>query len=262
MQSSSLFNLPIINVSRLEAFAYFARLLTSVKKPGKALSIFTPNPEQIVMAFKQPDFARALQRADYLLPDGVGLIFASRLLHFFGKLEQSLAERIAGVELVEYLLQEMQKNQQSALIIGGRDYSGSFSGEAFEDERSLVELRPGLFWTEGYQEKAEILPVEEQALEKIIAKLQPTVVFVALGAPDQEKWILKHQKVLDKNGVRLSIAVGGSFDFIFGKVVRAPKFLQNLGLEWFWRLAKQPWRWRRQLRLLDFIALTVKELFR
>lgn len=262
MQTTLLFNLPIVGASRLEVFAFFTQFLRSTKKLTKTVSIFTPNPEQIVLATKRPDFAKVLQQADYLLPDGIGLVVSSQLLYFFGKLEQPLAERIAGVELVEHLLQELQKNQQPALIIGGRDYSGSFVGEAFEDERSLVELRPGLFWTEAYQEKAEILPVEEAALEKIIKKVRPAVVFVALGAPDQEEWIMRHQELLRQNGVRLSVAVGGSFDFIFGKVLRAPWLLQRFGLEWLWRLIKQPWRWRRQLRLLDFIFLTVRELFR
>ena len=180
MQTSRIFGFDILSVSKKELFAHLDNFLVADKSP-KTQIVFTPNPEQIVMAKHDQSFAQNLQQADWLLPDGIGLVHASFLLKFFGKTKHKIQERIAGVELVEYLLQANLKT----LIIGGRDYVGSFEGEAFEDTKSLKKIQNNLYWTEGFQEKAEILPVEEQALEKIITKLKPDLIFVALGAPDQ-----------------------------------------------------------------------------
>jgi len=259
VQTTSLFQLSILTEPKAAVLAALRKLLQ--QPDAKTTIICTPNPEQIVMARHDQTFAKHLRQADYLLPDGIGLVWASRLLHFFGRAKQSISERIAGVEVVEALLREAETHKLTTLIIGGRDYQGSFEGEAFEDERSLKKLRPLLYWTEGYQDKAEILPVEELALEKIIKRLRPTLVFVALGAPDQERWLSEHRSLLEQSRVKIAMVVGGSFDFILGKVPRAPRLWQKFGFEWLWRLYQQPWRKRRQLRLLQFIALTFRELF-
>ena len=256
MQTSRIFGFDIFSASKKELFAHFDNFLVGDKK-AKTQLVFTPNPEQIVMAKRDRSFAENLQKADWLLPDGIGLVCASTLLKFFGKTDHKIQERIAGVELVEHLLEVNRKT----LIIGGRDYVGSFEGESFEDIKSLKKIQNNLYWTEGYQEKAEILPVEEEALSKIITKLKPDLVFVALGAPDQEKWIVEHFNLLQENQVKITVAVGGSFDFLFAKVARAPQLWQKIGLEWLWRLIKQPWRGKRQLRLIEFIYLLIREIF-
>jgi N-acetylglucosaminyldiphosphoundecaprenol N-acetyl-beta-D-mannosaminyltransferase len=261
MQTSQLFGLSILNVEKKELFAFFDQFLSAKDESSKTLTVFTPNPEQIVMAQTDKVFASNLAKADYLLPDGIGLVCASRTLKIFGKTDQKIKERIAGVDLVDNLLFLATSKELKTLIIGGRDYCGSFEGEAFEDEKSLIEIKKNLFWTEGYQEKAEILPVEEEALAKIIERVQPNLVFVALGAPDQEKWIIDHRALLEANQVKIAMAVGGSFDFLFNKVKRAPLTIQKLGLEWLWRLIQQPWRKHRQLRLIKFISLVFREIF-
>lgn len=255
MQTSRIFGLDILSTSKKELFAHLDNFLVGAK-PAKTQIIFTPNPEQVVMAKHDQAFAQNLKKADWLLPDGIGLVCASFLLKFFGKTDNQIQARIVGVELVEHLLQTNYK----ALIIGGRDYSGSFAGEALADIKSLKKIQNNLYWSAAFQEKAAILPVEERALEKIIAKLKPDVVFVALGAPDQERWIIEHFDLLQTNQVKIAVAVGGSFDFIFAKVARAPQLWQKIGLEWLWRLIKQPWRGKRQLRLIEFIYLLIREI--
>lgn len=265
MQTSRLFGLSILNVSKEELFTFFDSFLSDKSDDSaeiaKIISIFTPNPEQIVSAKHDRIFADALAKADYLLPDGIGLVMASKILKFFGKTDQKIKERLPGVELVEHLLFLAKQKNLKTLIIGGRDYMGSFEGETFEDKKSLKKMGENLYWTEGYQEKAEILPIEEEALTGIIEQLKPDLVFVALGAPDQEEWIINHLQLLEGNRVKIAMAVGGSFDFLFAKVKRAPFLMQKMGLEWFWRLMKQPWRRHRQLRLIEFIYLTFREIF-
>ncbi len=81
-------------------------------------------------------------------------------------------------------------------------------------------------------------------------------MFVAFGSPEQEKWIYQNRASLQ--GVTC-IGVGGAFDFIGGRVGRAPRLIQKIGLEWLFRLVKQPWRWKRQLRLVEFVWLVLKE---
>lgn len=243
MQTSRLFNLDILSVKKKELFASIEQSLGE----NKTLKIFTPNPEQVVLARHDRNFARVIKQGDYLLPDGIGLVKASAILHFFGKTTARIPERIAGVELVEYLLSLAKKKNLKSLIIGGRDYAAY--------------LPDNVFWTEAYQNKKHIHPVEEQLLEKLIKKIKPDLVFVALGAPAQEEWIIEHIGLLEQNGAKIAMAVGGSFDFIFDKVSRAPVFMQKMGLEWLWRLIKQPWRRRRQLRLIEFICLVCKEIF-
>lgn len=260
MQSSHLFGLEIVSVTKNE-FCSFLKDHLSAKEQNQTISIFTPNPEQVVLAKHNSSFAKTLSQADYLLPDGIGLVKAAAILNFFGKTKDRIKERIAGVDVVAYLLALAKEKQLKILIIGGRDYRGAFEGEAFEDKKSLIEVSPNVFWTEAYQEKAEILPVEEQALTEIIESLKPNLVFVALGAPDQEEWIIRHFDLLKASQTQLAMAVGGSFDFIFAKVKRAPSFMQKLGLEWLWRLIKQPWRRHRQLRLIEFIYLLLREIF-
>jgi len=255
MQTSRIFGFNILSSSKKELLAYFDNFLTS-DESKKTQIVFTPNPEQIVMAKHDRSFAETLKKADWLLPDGIGLIHASALLKFFGKTDYKIRERITGVEVVEYLLQKNLKT----VIIGGRDYVGSFEGEISEDIGSLKKIRENLYWTEGYQEKADILPIEEVALDKIITQIKPDLVFIALGAPDQEKWILEHHNLLQENQVQIAMAVGGSFDFLFAKVARAPRVWQKIGLEWLWRLVKQPWRGKRQLRLIEFIYLLIREI--
>ena len=93
----------------------------------------------------------------------------------------------------------------------------------------------------------------------MIKQIKPRLVFVALGAPTQELWIAQHRNLLRKNNVEIAMAVGGSFDYLLNKVPRAPRWMQKLGLEWLFRLIIEPWRIKRQLRLIGFIALTIKK---
>jgi N-acetylglucosaminyldiphosphoundecaprenol N-acetyl-beta-D-mannosaminyltransferase len=259
------------------------------KKANSAnlLLIFTPNPEIIVQVDDNPALRQVLKEADFLLPDGVGLLMANRWIRFRQRflffikkilspkqaqiqeqvlMPAKISQKMAGVDLADKLLVEAAKKNYVSLIIGGRNYAkfwgkqgGEYQGEIFEDEKSLIKLKNNLYWTEAYQDKDEPLPIEDQAIERILKKVKPQIVFMALGSLDQEQWLVEWRARLEQAGVSLAIGVGGAFDLLFGRVARAPRFFRVLALEWLWRLIQQPWRWRRQLRLLKFLCLVRKE---
>ncbi len=213
--------------------------------------IFTPNPEQLVEADRNPAFAQALQQADILLPDGMGVVLASKLLSKKG-LVKPVKERITGVEVTADILQWAGANRKKVAIIGGRDY-----------DRLLKKKYPQvhLVWSAGYANVQQPTQEEEQVLAAFLTAEKPDIVFVAFGAPWQELWVMEHRAVLATFNPAIVMVVGGSFDFLLGKVPRAPKLLQALGLEWFYRLLLQPWRWRRQLALITFTKKVLQEYF-
>ncbi|MBP7842878.1 WecB/TagA/CpsF family glycosyltransferase [Candidatus Woesebacteria bacterium] len=215
--------------------------------------VFTPNPEQLVYAKSHSWFDKVLGKADFLLPDGMGIIIGSQILSVFGKSEPIL-ERIAGIDVVSSLLQQF--STKKILIVGGREYSGK--------EYQKWKIVPAgkklpLYWHEGFLNVTQPTSAEKRELLERISQLQPDIVFVALGAPYQEKWIVENSSALQESGVRLAMAVGGSFDVLLGKVARSPKWMQGVGLEWLFRLYQEPWRWRRQLNLLVFLKMIVQE---
>lgn len=256
MKIVKLFDFEIFADEKAVLLEEVERLLLIKKVKKKAVfKIFTPNPEQVVQAKKDAEFKKNLKKADILLPDGAALVVASKILKSRGKLNESIEERITGVELVEFILSKICENDGlKALIVGGRDY------ECPTDRDSVVEVKANLFWAEAYESKEKASVEEEDALEKVIKDLKPDVIFVALGAPYQERWIIEHQDLMEEVGVKLSVAVGGSFDFILGKVDRAPEWMQKLNLEWFFRLVQEPWRWKRQTRLVEFLSMLWQEI--
>ncbi|MBU0975002.1 WecB/TagA/CpsF family glycosyltransferase [Patescibacteria group bacterium] len=262
-------------------------LISHLKNGDKTFSIFTPNSEQIVLAKKQKSFANYLGFADFLLPDGVGLLFAAKILAFFGGgnnkngASNKILQRITGIDLTKDLLKIATKDDLKVLIVGGRDYEGrEYDGQKVKilslngssgggggssggsaTKKTAEDDLNTIWWAEGYNKIYNPTDGESKSIISTILKLKPSLVFVAFGAPNQEKWIVENAETLRISGVSIVVAVGGTFDVLFGKINRAPKWMQNLGLEWLYRLIVEPWRWRRQLRLLEFVGLVIREIF-
>ncbi len=271
---SLFFQLPIYTTGWKDFWILLKNHLEKANSSDLCL-IFTPNPEIIVQVDENPTLLKVLNHADFLLPDGIGLLLANRWIRLRQRLlfwrknplmPAKISEKMAGVDLADKLLIEAAKKNYVSLIIGGRNYAefwgkrgGEYQGEIFEDEASLIKLKNNLYWTEAYQDKDEPLSIEDQAIERILKKVKPQIVFVALGSLDQEQWLVEWRARLEQAGVLVAIGVGGAFDLLFGRVARAPRFFRALALEWLWRLLQQPWRWRRQLRLLKFLILVNKE---
>lgn len=238
-------------------------LKTQLNQGTQTLSVFTPNPEQVVLAIREKKFASYLGFGDILIPDGVGLVLVSKIRAFFGK-SGSIRERIAGVDVTVDLLKLIRTNNLAGLILGGRDYdSGKVSGFTIQSAYKKVAVtKPALYWHDGFLNVSVPTEEEKSRIEKVLLAIKPSVVFVAFGAPYQEKWVVENSALLSKSKVKIVIVVGGTFDMLLGKVKRAPQWVQRFGFEWLYRLIQEPWRWRRQLQLFEFVKLSVRELFK
>jgi len=209
---------------------------------GTSHQVVTVNPEFIVAAQSDHDFRRLLNASSLALPDGVGLLWAARFLG------QPLQERVTGTDSV----------QRVAALAARRGYSlfllGAAPGVAVETAARLCEAYPGV--TIVGTHAGSPAPEEEDEIMGMIQRAKPDILFVAYGAPQQDKWIARN---LERLGVPVAMGVGGAFDFISGRAKRAPRWLQRLGLEWLHRLLHQPWRWCRMLALPRFVWLVVQE---
>ncbi|MCA9370315.1 WecB/TagA/CpsF family glycosyltransferase [Candidatus Woesebacteria bacterium] len=242
-------------------------LQTQLKTPQGVTSIFTPNPEQVMMAVSKPDFSRILRQASVRIPDGFGLLLASRVLSGASRTQTHISERIAGVDLAESLIIQATKAGKKCLVIGGKDYAGAqFDGLEFREfthsvtKKEVSEMSANsMWWLSGYKSVKKPTSTEEKLVSKALSTVKPDVVFVAFGAPAQEEWVVSHLEELEKHKVAIVMVVGGAFDMLLGKVARAPEYLQKLGLEWLFRLIQEPWRWKRQLKLLEFTKLVIRE---
>ncbi len=239
------------------------RLKSDEKSRSKAIIISTPNPEQIVLAQHDKRFTSIVNRADVAVPDGIGVVWAYRFLGHSGPLS-----RIPGVEFMEDLVAIAAKRSVPVALIGGRDNLAVSALECLQKEHDSLEGITIEFPEVTIQRgelQSDRLDNLDDYFTRIAAHLEQKrvrFVFVALGAPKQEYVIEKLAKLITKFPQPVVLmSVGGSFDIITGRTPRAPGFMRGHGLEWLWRLLREPWRWKRQLALLRFIWLILKERF-
>ena len=202
--------------------------------------ICTANPEFVMTAQRDAVFRRVLNEADLVLPDGVGLLWAAR------RQGRVLPERVAGSDLI-YRLAELAARHGWRVF-----YLGAAEGVAAEAAARLQARYPGLVvaGTFAGSPRAE----DEPEIVGKVRAARPDVLLVAYGAPAQDKWISRNKAAL---GVPVSLGVGGAFDFVAGVAVRAPRWVQRLGLEWLHRLIRQPWRLRRIVTAVAAFPLAV-----
>ncbi len=199
--------------------------------------VVTANAEIIMMAQDDPEYKKLLSdTADLILPDGAGTVWAGNYLGY------TIPERVAGYDLYLRLLEEAAKNKIPVYFFGGKP--GIAEEAAAEGRRrwpglTVAGCRNGYFSAE-----------EEPAIVEDINRSGAAMLFAALGAPKQEKWLAKYRNQLKPC---LLMGIGGSFDVLAGKVQRAPKWMQDARLEWFFRLVKQPSRFGRMLALPKFV---------
>ncbi len=228
-------------VTKNEALAKIAAFLVE-EKPHV---IVTPNPEIILYAKKHPAYREILNKADLAIPDGEGLLIVSRFM------KERILERVSGADIVPEIAALAREKKLTIGLLGGLD-------QATVDKAAAVMREWGnevVFASHGVPKK----DWQNSAFhEKIISELRsaaPQVVYVALGHPKQEEWIDKYQFALPS--ARLFLGCGGSLEFIAGVAQRAPRSMQRAGLEWLWRLMKEPKRLKRILNAVIVFPLTV-----
>ena len=208
----------------------------------KANAVFTPNSEIIMSATRDEEFKSLLNSADLVIADGIGVVYASRIL------KKPLAERVAGFDLVSNIIKKSADGKHSFYFFGGKPGVSEKAKENLQKEYPLLNV---VGTSDGYfdaeKEKQIIADIKEKA---------PDIVFVCLGAIKQEKWIMEHK---DELGAKVLFGVGGSLDVFAGNAERAPLFYQKAGLEWFYRLMKEPKRIIRMMDLPRFALKVIKE---
>ncbi|MGE6611919.1 WecB/TagA/CpsF family glycosyltransferase [Peribacillus sp. NPDC076916] len=205
--------------------------------------IVTANPEIVEYANEHQDYKDIIISADYITPDGVGIIMASKWLN------QPLQERITGFDLMNELFRVADEKALKVYLLGAEESVIEAAALKVKESYPGLEL---VGYNHGY------IDIKDDALPKSIADLEPDIILTALGFPRQEKWVSKHYGLFNKG---LFMGVGGSFDVLAGKVNRAPVIWQKMRLEWLYRLIQQPSRWKRMLALPRFV-LKVKRLRR
>jgi N-acetylglucosaminyldiphosphoundecaprenol N-acetyl-beta-D-mannosaminyltransferase len=155
-----------------------------------------------------------------------------------------------GVEVVHYLLEWEGVERLRVAFIGGRGNLAEELADCYQAKWPQAQF-VGMIGIKDIQNPGEN---EEKKLFSIVAELKPHLVLVAFGSPAQELWIEANK---GRFGPAVVMGVGGAFDFLGGRVARAPKWMRATGLEWLFRLARQPWRLRRQMRLIEFMWLVI-----
>lgn len=208
--------------------------------------VITLNPEHVMAARRDARFHRAIEAADLVTCDGVGLAWAGRILG------QPLRAIIPGSELITRLSDSAGGAALRYFLLGG----GPGVAPAAAQNLKIRHPRVIVVGTHGGSPRLEDLP---EILAALHAAAPIDVLWVAYGSPAQELWIARHQSLLP---TKLAIGVGGTFDFMAGVAMPPPLWAQRAGLIWLFRLLREPWRWRRQQVLLPFMGLVLLQALR
>lgn len=206
------------------------------------IRVVTANPEMIYASGHDRRLKRLINSADIVTADGIGVVWAAR------RLGTPVQERVTGIDLVQSIFPVANTRKWRLFLLGGKP-------GVVEKAMQQVTLKFPDVVLEGHHGYFK-LEEEPRVLENIHS-FQPDVLLVGLGAPRQEYWLAEHPGL-----ATVCIGVGGSFDALAGIVIRAPKGLQELHLEWLYRLCKEPWRWKRQTVLPRFVIKVLLERIR
>lgn len=214
-------------------------IMSFIADGGEAKAVYTPNSEIVMQGYRSEEMRDILNDAALLTADGIGVVYASRIL------KNPISQRCAGFDVACSLLDKMGKAGKSVYLFGSKP------GVAEIAAKNISSRFPGIVISgcaDGYFDSEK----EKEIIEDINSK-SPDVLFVCLGAPKQEQWIHAYKNELN---CRVCMGLGGSLDVFAGTVERAPEFYQKHGIEWLYRLIKQPKRFIRMLDLPKF-GLTV-----
>lgn len=231
-----LFDIPVDNLTLDEAKEHVKNLI-SLNKPSYAVAI---NPEKALKAYNDRELLQIIKNSNLNFVDGVGIIFAARIFKGI-----KIKERVTGIDLFTTLLEEAANQGYAVYFLGTKEESLQ---KAIENIKKKFPTLKILGYHNGYFED------EDKVVEEI-ASLKPDILFVGMGSPKQEKFIARN---LQKLNVKFAMGVGGSFNVYSNEFKRAPKLIQSLGLEWFYRFILDPKRLPRILSLPKFLVEAYK----
>ncbi len=201
--------------------------------------VVTPNPEMVMLAREDKEFCEILNKADLCIPDGIGVVYASKLN------KVKITERVGGCDFTQNIFKKAK--DKKVYILGAGENVAEMAKENINktyDGIEVIGVHNGFF-----NEDEEKIILEE------IRSLKPDILLVGLGMGKQEKWIYNHKDL----PIKLAIGVGGTIDVLAGHVKRAPKIFIKLNLEWLYRALKQPKRLWRTLKLPLFVLVVLKK---
>ncbi|WP_342508535.1 WecB/TagA/CpsF family glycosyltransferase [Sporosarcina sp. FSL K6-2383] len=215
------------------------KVFRNIEDKKKSL-VVAINPEKLMKAKEDPELKALLNRAQFQIPDGIGVIIASKLQ------KGNIRSRVTGVDMMDHVVREAARTGHAIFLYGAKP------GVADKAAQQLQQTYPDLI-VAGTQDGYES---NNDKIIDIINQAQPSILFVAMGSPKQEQWIEQHR---DKLYPTLYQGVGGSFDVLAGNLKRAPAIFQRFGAEWLYRLLKEPSRLQRQMNLPKFLFEVFKQ---
>ena len=213
------------------------QVISDIKNDKKS-AIVAINPEKILKARKDSELKELLNSSTYKIPDGIGVIYASKIK------KGNIKTRITGIDSMEMICALSEEKGYRIFMYGAKEETINLAKEKLQEKFPKINIVGTM---NGYEK-------DNNKILKAINDSKAQIVFVALGSPKQEYWIRDNK---DKVCANIFQGVGGSFDVFSGNIKRAPKLMQKLGLEWLYRLLKEPKRIFRQSKLLKFIWLVI-----
>lgn len=213
---------------------FLEKLHKRIQKEEKTF-VVTANPEIVMYARTHPDYAAILSEADFITPDGIGVVKAAQ------SLQTPIKERVPGFDLMLDLLNLANEKAYRVYFLGAKEEVSQKTVEVVAQKWPQIVIAGS---HHGYFDHTDTKRMHE------IKETQPDILLAALGFPRQEEWIHRYFQLADKG---LAMGVGGSFDVLSGTAKRAPKLVRKFHIEWLYRLIKQPSRWKRMLALPQFM---------
>lgn len=217
-----------------------------IQKPDGFFQVVSLNPEILVQAQTNEEYKKILATAQIQICDGFGIVLASQILNI------DVGERVTGVDLMEELVKLSSYLDCRIALIGGKTNLANRLAECY-NEKFHVRNFIGM---EGFHDILNPTAAETDKVFSIVADFTPQIILASFGSPAQELWFQRNAEKLQ--GI-VCVGVGGAFNYLSGEIARPPKLVRQIGLEWFFRLLREPWRWRRQLRLFKFLYLVLKQ---
>jgi N-acetylglucosaminyldiphosphoundecaprenol N-acetyl-beta-D-mannosaminyltransferase len=230
-----------IRVSKLNMQQTVESLVQAITN-RQTTQVITANPIMLMTALEQPAYMAMMRRAELIVPDGAGLVWAA------SHIGDPVAEKVAGIDLMHELLAIGENKGWRVFLLGTSPEIIQITAERLQSrypKLQLVGVRDGYFKEN-----------EDEAVVQQIREAAPDILFVGRASDNQEPWIDKYKAEL---GVPVVMGIGGSFDVLSGKLKRAPRVFIKFRLEWFYRLLQEPWRYRRMLLLPKFVVKVIRD---